>query len=119
VSQNWVCRRAPPGELKQQRLGWAVVLWQDNSGDGHEERGLRDMDMAEFMFAKTDWEAPREERAYFDKERREGMFSDTELMTEEVDGDGSDCRGEGASFNLATQDIFAVEAGLVYSVILG
>jgi hypothetical protein len=77
------------------------------------------MDMAEFMFAKTDWEAPREERAYFDKERREGMFSDTELMTEEVDGDGSDCRGEGASFNLATQDIFAVEAGLVYSVILG
>ena len=88
VSQNWVCRRAPPGELKQQRFSWAVVLWQESSGEGQEERALRDM---EFMFAaKTDWEAPREPMAYFDRERREGMLSDTELMMEEEDGDGDD-----------------------------
>jgi hypothetical protein len=66
-------------------------------------------DMAEFMFAKTDWEALRDERAYFDRERREGMVSETELMME--DGEGDDCRGEGASFILATQDMIAVEAG--------
>jgi hypothetical protein len=80
VSQNWVWRRAPPGELKQQRFSWAVVLWQESSGEGQEERAER-----EFMFAKTDWEAPREERAYLDRERRDGMLSDTELMMEEED----------------------------------
>jgi hypothetical protein len=67
------------------------------------------------MFAKTDWEAPREERPYFDKERREGMVSATELMMEEEDGEGSDCRGEGASFILATHDILAV--GLVVAIL--
>lgn len=84
-------------------------MWQDSSGDGHDERALRDM---VFMLAKTDWDAPREERAYFDKERREGMLSDTELMMkEEWEDDGDDCRGEGASFILATQDILGVEGG--------
>jgi hypothetical protein len=38
VSQNWVWRREPPGELKQQRLAWAVVLWQESSGEGQEEK---------------------------------------------------------------------------------
>jgi hypothetical protein len=76
VSQNWVWRREPPGELKQQRLGWAVVLWQESWGEeGQEEKGSR-----EFMFvvevpARTDWEAPRAENAYLDKERRDGIVS--------------------------------------------
>lgn len=28
VSQNWVCRRTPPGALKQQESLTAVELWQ-------------------------------------------------------------------------------------------
>jgi hypothetical protein len=70
-------------------------------------------DMAVFMFAKTDWEALREERAYFERERREGMVCETELMMEDEGGDGSGCRGEGASFILATQDMIAVESWLL------
>jgi hypothetical protein len=62
-----------------------VVLWQESSGEGQDERASRDMLLMEFMFAKTDWEAPREERAYLDRERREGMLSATELMMEEED----------------------------------
>jgi hypothetical protein len=109
VSQNCVWRRAPPGELKQHRFSWAVVLWQESSGDGHDERALRDM---EFMLAKTDWEAPTAERAYLEKERMEGMLSDTELMMEEEEEeDGDDSRGEGTSFILATQDMVGLEAG--------
>lgn len=34
VSQNWVCRRAPPGWLKQQLLATVVVLWQLSGRDG-------------------------------------------------------------------------------------
>ena len=64
----------------------------------------------EFMLlaAKTDWEAPTADRAYLDRERREGMLSDTELMMEDDDGDS---KGEVASFILATQAILAVEGG--------
>ena len=85
MSQNWVRRREPPGELKQQRLDWAVVLWQESSAEGQEEKASRDK---EFMFmlelpARTDWEAPNAETAYLDKERRDGMLSATDSRTED------------------------------------
>lgn len=32
VSQNCVCRSAPPGELKQHRSETADVLWHDSCG---------------------------------------------------------------------------------------
>ena len=86
-------------------------MWQESSGDGHDERASRDM---EFMFAKTDWEAPRDDKAYLDRERKEGMLSATELMME--DGD-EDCWGEGASFNLATQAMVDGESWTVKVVI--
>jgi hypothetical protein len=90
--------------LKQQRLAWAVVLWQESSGEGQEENESTARDLM-FMFivpARTDCEAPKAEMAYLDKERREGIvLSDTDSKTEEDD----DCWGTGASFILATQAI--------------
>jgi hypothetical protein len=64
-----------------------VVLWQESSGVGQEEesklsREFRPMFMLELP-ARTDWEAPKAEKAYLDNERREGMVSDTDSRTDD------------------------------------
>ena len=74
-------------------------------GQEEEAKASREFMFMLFMFmlalpARTDWEAPKAETAYLDRERREGMVSATESRPD-------DFWGRGASFILATQAIVA------------
>ena len=77
MSQNCVCRSAPPGELKQHKSATAEVLWQDNWVLVHvaDAPTLTLISRVKgFFIPRTDCAEPSAESAMPERVRMEGML---------------------------------------------